>query len=247
MPIAEAEALKAYWLLSEANHDLLQEAVSKAAEQIPDFAPILKALSPQMREAQDNQSRELQRQALVEGNFGPYEQNLKQQGVGYARLGVKFSSWLPLFTVSRVALRPFLTKDPKAAEGMDAFLDRSLGILGDAYLIAKEDIITQQQEAIRELSTPVLQLRDGMLILPIVGMVDTERARKLTTSLLEAIRARRAADGRDGDPHRHLFRDRPGPGRHRRDAARRADDRRPAGRHRGGRRAAGLRGSAPRR
>ena len=59
---------------------------------------------------------------------------------------------------------PMLAKEKTshAATGMDHFLDRTLGILGDAYLVAREDIITQEQEAIRELSTPVLKLREGM-------------------------------------------------------------------------------------
>src|ERR671910_32927 len=48
------------------------------------------------------------------------------------------------------------------------------------------------QEAIRELSTPVLQLRDRLLILPIIGVLDTARARQLTEQLLGAIRDNRA-------------------------------------------------------
>jgi CHASE3 domain sensor protein/anti-anti-sigma regulatory factor len=52
--------------------------------------------------------------------------------------------------------------------------------------------IARQQEVIHELSTPVLQFRDGLLILPLVGLVDTARARQLTDDLLRAIRANRA-------------------------------------------------------
>src|SRR5207247_1261289 len=43
-----------------------------------------------------------------------------------------------------------------------------------------------------ELSTPVLQIRDRMLLLPIIGVIDTHRARLVTESLLHAIRANRA-------------------------------------------------------
>lgn len=56
----------------------------------------------------------------------------------------------------------------------------------------REKVIRLQQEAIRELSTPVLQLRAGQLVLPIIGMIDTQRARQLTEGLLRAIRANRA-------------------------------------------------------
>jgi rsbT co-antagonist protein RsbR len=51
-----------------------------------------------------------------------------------------------------------------------------MAIIIDVLLAARERKIALQQDSIRELSTPVLQLRDGLLILPIVGMVDT-RAR----------------------------------------------------------------------
>jgi rsbT co-antagonist protein RsbR len=56
----------------------------------------------------------------------------------------------------------------------------------------RQRIISAQQAAIRELATPVLQLRDGLLIVPIIGLIDTHRARQLTEDLLAAVRARRA-------------------------------------------------------
>jgi rsbT co-antagonist protein RsbR len=60
------------------------------------------------------------------------------------------------------------------------------------FVQERERIIRQQQEAIRELSTPVLQVRDRLLILPIIGVIDPHRARQLTEQLLRGIRANRA-------------------------------------------------------
>jgi rsbT co-antagonist protein RsbR len=60
------------------------------------------------------------------------------------------------------------------------------------FVQERERIIRQQQEAIRELSTPVLQVRDRLLILPIIGVIDPQRARQLTEQLLRGIRANRA-------------------------------------------------------
>ncbi len=65
--------------------------------------------------------------------------------------------------------------------------------IGEQYLWVKERTILAQQEAIRELSTPVLELREGLLLVPIVGLIDSDRARRLTESLLSAIRERRAS------------------------------------------------------
>lgn len=71
-----------------------------------------------------------------------------------------------------------------------AFFD--IGIIVDTIVFDRESTIRKQQEAIKELSTPVLQLRDRLLILPIVGMIDTHRARLLTENLLKSIRSARA-------------------------------------------------------
>ena len=61
-----------------------------------------------------------------------------------------------------------------------------------SFVQERERIIRQQQMAIRELSTPVLKVRDQLLILPIIGALDTARARQLTEQLLNGIRENRA-------------------------------------------------------
>ena len=64
--------------------------------------------------------------------------------------------------------------------------------VGVSFVEERERIIREQQEAIRELSTPVLQVRPRLLILPIIGVLDSQRARQLTEQLLGAIQANRA-------------------------------------------------------
>ena len=64
--------------------------------------------------------------------------------------------------------------------------------VGVSFVAERERVIRDQQEAIRELSTPVLQVRDRLLILPIIGVLDTRRARQLTEQLLAAIQSNRA-------------------------------------------------------
>jgi PAS domain S-box-containing protein len=50
----------------------------------------------------------------------------------------------------------------------------------------------QAEEAIRALSTPVLPVRERLLILPLIGVVDSTRALQLTEQLLGSIRTYRA-------------------------------------------------------
>jgi rsbT co-antagonist protein RsbR len=64
--------------------------------------------------------------------------------------------------------------------------------VGVSFVEQRERIIREQQAAIRELSTPVLRVRDRLLILPIIGGLDSQRARQLTEQLLRAIRETRA-------------------------------------------------------
>jgi len=61
-----------------------------------------------------------------------------------------------------------------------------------SFVEERERVIRQQQEAIRELSTPVLQVRERLLILPIIGVIDSQRAKQLTEQLLRGIRKNRA-------------------------------------------------------
>jgi rsbT co-antagonist protein RsbR len=61
-----------------------------------------------------------------------------------------------------------------------------------SFVDERERIIRQQQDSIRELSTPVLPVRERLLVLPIIGVLDAERARQLTEQLLTGIREYRA-------------------------------------------------------
>jgi rsbT co-antagonist protein RsbR len=64
--------------------------------------------------------------------------------------------------------------------------------VGVSFVEERERVIREQQAAIRELSTPVLLVRERLLILPIIGVLDSQRARQLTEQLLRAIQTHRA-------------------------------------------------------
>ena len=70
--------------------------------------------------------------------------------------------------------------------------NRIANTVGVSFVEQRERVIRQQQKAIRELSTPVLQVRERLLILPIIGVIDSQRAPQLTEQLLHGIRNNRA-------------------------------------------------------
>ncbi|HEY0784074.1 MAG TPA: STAS domain-containing protein [Thermoanaerobaculia bacterium] len=59
-------------------------------------------------------------------------------------------------------------------------------------LAAKLETIEMQQAAIRELSTPIIEVWAGVLCLPVVGIVDSQRSAEMTETLLETIVAKQA-------------------------------------------------------
>ncbi len=98
-----------------------------------------------------------------------------------------------------VLLRSLLKKYQSDSRLISRMLDayepaarRIVVTVAAGFVQERERIIREQQDAIRELSTPVLPVREGLLILPIVGVIDTQRARQLTEQLLRGIRANRA-------------------------------------------------------
>lgn len=104
-----------------------------------------------------------------------------------------------LLTLCDVYGRSLFERYQQDMEGLSSALDiyepvanKILSIVALSFIEEREKIVSQQQEAIKELSTPVLQVRDQLLILPIIGVIDTHRARQLTEQLLRTIRARRA-------------------------------------------------------
>ena len=104
-----------------------------------------------------------------------------------------------LLTLRDVYGRSLFEKYQQNMERLSPALDiyepvanKILSIVALAFVEEREKIVRQQQEAIRELSTPVLQVRDRLLILPIIGVIDTHRARQLTEQLLRTIRLKRA-------------------------------------------------------
>jgi rsbT co-antagonist protein RsbR len=138
---------------------------------------------------------------LTQGDYDlAYIEDRLRIGEVHERIGLPMKLYLGMynFYLRAVATRIFEAETDDPARALASFLSLmkltflDIGLAIDTYIQRRERTIREQQEAIRELSTPVLQVRDGMLILPIIGVIDPQRARQLTGQLLRAIRATRA-------------------------------------------------------
>ena len=56
----------------------------------------------------------------------------------------------------------------------------------------QQEVIEAQQRAIQELSTPIIPVLEGVIVMPLIGSIDTLRARGVTRSLLAGIREHKA-------------------------------------------------------
>ncbi len=56
----------------------------------------------------------------------------------------------------------------------------------------QEEIIDAQRQALQELSTPIIPVMDRIIVMPLIGSIDTLRAKDITRALLAGIREHRA-------------------------------------------------------
>jgi rsbT co-antagonist protein RsbR len=138
---------------------------------------------------------------LTDGDYGSeYVANRLRIGTVHEHINLAPKWYLGAynFYLRAVAsrLEETFAKEPKKALGTFLSLMKlvfmDIGLAVDTYIHARESTMRKQQEAIRELSTPVLQIRDRLLLLPIVGVIDSARARLITEGLLRAVRVNRA-------------------------------------------------------
>ena len=66
-------------------------------------------------------------------------------------------------------------------------LDRLALTTTEAFMAAREELISRQQQELLELSTPVVKLWDGILALPIIGTLDSARTQVVMESLLQTV------------------------------------------------------------
>jgi rsbT co-antagonist protein RsbR len=134
---------------------------------------------------------------LTAGDYGlDYATNRIKVGLVHQRINLDVKWYLGAYNFYLRAVMSRLLEPSEQGLGKAVATLRSLMklVFFDISLAIQTYVrtIAQQQEAIRELSTPVLLVRPRLLMLPIIGVIDSHRARQLTDGLLHAIRTNRA-------------------------------------------------------
>jgi rsbT co-antagonist protein RsbR len=98
-----------------------------------------------------------------------------------------FSLKEPLFASLRREIGKDADKLANEVWAATELLDRLGLFTTEVSLKAREAMIARQQEEMLELSTPVVELWDGILALPLIGTLDSERTQIVMENLLERI------------------------------------------------------------
>ncbi len=70
---------------------------------------------------------------------------------------------------------------------LDRLIDRLGLFTADVYQQGREEVIARQQQELLELSTPVVKLWEGILAIPLIGTLDSERTQVVMETLLQAL------------------------------------------------------------
>lgn len=160
----ERQEILAYYVVNEKYEKEIAEIALKDLEKHPVFGELIRSIPEEMREAQNKISRQLQRDAIVNDNWIPYIEYSVAQGSTYAKMGIDFKSWYDLISLAKDYITPYLYKVYgngadfiSALNGMNRFIDIGMGLIGEAYLREKQEIIERER---RELTKIVQEISD---------------------------------------------------------------------------------------
>lgn len=119
-----------------------------------------------------------------------YVENRLRVGAVHEQIGMSPRWYIGAYRNYLAELVHRLTRDlpvDEAAASYESALklvmfDMSLAI--DAYIAANLETLGRHQAAIRELSTPVIKVQDRVLLLPLIGAIDSQRAQQVMETVL---------------------------------------------------------------
>lgn len=133
---------------------------------------------------------------LTSGEYGEsYFQSRIQVGITHQRVGLPPRVYMSTYCYYMQLMIPQIYGNPdfdvETANGIFSALhkiinlDQELAI--SAYIHATDEVISRQTEEILEMSTPVIQIWEGVVAAPIIGMLDSSRTQQFMERLLESI------------------------------------------------------------
>lgn len=122
-----------------------------------------------------------------------YVEDRLRVGIAHERIGLSTKWYLGAYRRYMEDVLRHLFAELDEATAREAFTSIQklvyfdMVIASDTYLAAKMDALERHQAAIRELSTPVIRVYDRILLLPLIGAIDSLRADQVMDSVLLSI------------------------------------------------------------
>ncbi|MEW6045647.1 MAG: STAS domain-containing protein [Bacillota bacterium] len=186
--------------LWEQHAEQLERSMAEVVKHSPELAPVLQP-GDTAAAARRAQRRELLKDGLRKGDIGEYLEATREQARTLAAQGVKFSAVVGLITgvaplVDEMLVEAYAEDRPRLARALAA-LERLVGLvvgtMGAEYTQVRETLLEEAHRSVlRELTVPVVPIWQGVLVVPLVGVLDSTRARQMTERLLDEIVERRA-------------------------------------------------------
>ena len=153
----EKQNILAYYTVYEKYADDFTEKATEDLKDHPVFGKLIRDIPKDVSETRNKLSQELQKDAIINANWQPYIEYQIEQGVSYAKMGLDFKSWYEIIALLRNYLTPYLhqeygsgTEFLSALNGMNCFLDIAMGIIGEAYMQEKKEIIKKLNQELEQ-------------------------------------------------------------------------------------------------
>jgi len=128
-----------------------------------------------------------------------YMENRLKVGTTHQRIGVApkwylgaYAHYLRLISERLFAERGYSAESQEAIQSLQKLISFDMAIAIETYIAAGLEAVARHQAAIRELSTPVIQLYERVLLLPLIGTIDTGRAMQVMENVLMRVVERQA-------------------------------------------------------
>jgi rsbT co-antagonist protein RsbR len=123
-----------------------------------------------------------------------YVESRRKIGETHARIGLSMTIFFAGMSIfhdlfAKIMEKRDLTFQEQVGtfDAVSKLLHLDTGIVCEVYTIMSNETISAQSKSLMEMSTPVTQIWDSILLLPVVGIVDSKRAQDIMNAVLSAI------------------------------------------------------------
>ncbi len=159
---AEDQAgLQDFFQVYDAHYDEIMLDLFQSMDGDSNIEMMARLALPEQAVIQQRQARDLQRRAILAGDWTPYLGYLTEQGVRYAQDGQSFQNFFGRLGAFRGGTLPYLVEAyalapdrlASALHGMNTLGDLVMGVVGQGYVETKEQLIRSQEDEFKDITT----------------------------------------------------------------------------------------------